>query len=299
MAPYVQRILQVLVAIAFVLVSFSSMLEASDRESARCEAAIAQGARDTGVPQEVLHAISLTETGRKENGRLRPWPWAINREGQGYWFKTREEAMHFARTSLAEGRKSFDVGCFQINYRWHGHNFTSLEAMFDPVTGARYAGTFLRDLYAESGDWSRAAGSYHSRTPHFANIYRTRFDRIRSGLGTTLLATAMPEDEAKPLAPRKSRTRLTRAPLIIDVRAVLAEARGAREELSAETRQQAASGPAIRAVPEAMRTASSSDRMPGNGRVALLDEWVPASSAPSPETAPKVVPGPNDLPQSF
>ena len=297
MTPHLQRILQVLVAVVVVLVSFPLASLADERESARCEAAIAQGARDSGVPQEVLHAISLTETGRQQGGRLRPWPWAINREGQGYWFKTREEAMHFARTSLAEGRKSFDVGCFQINYRWHGHNFTSLDAMFDPVTGARYAGQFLSDLFAESGDWSRAAGSYHSRTPHFANIYRTRFDRIRSGLGTTLLATVVPEDEATPLAPRKSRTRLTRAPLIIDVRAVLAEMRAGPGDPSIEAGQVAASGPAIRTVPEAMRTASAGHPLPGNGRVALGLDWVPASSGLTPDRA--TAPGQLDLPQSF
>ena len=104
-----------------------------------CERAIIAGARRAGLPQDVLHAISLTETGRARGGRLRPYPWAINREGKGFWFQNRDEALAFARASLAEGRRSFDVGCFQINYLWHGANFASLEAMFDPDTGADYA----------------------------------------------------------------------------------------------------------------------------------------------------------------
>ena len=110
-----------------------------------CERAIAPAPAPSGVPQEVLHAISLTETGRPDGGRLRPWPWAINREGQGHWFKNRDEALAFAQASLAAGRRSFDVGCFQINYHWHGHNFPSLEAMFDPDAGATYAARFLRE----------------------------------------------------------------------------------------------------------------------------------------------------------
>ena len=125
--------------------------------SAICERAIVEGARRSGVPESVLHAISLTETGRPDGGRLRPWPWAVNREGQGYWFKTRDEALAFARASLAAGRPSFDVSCFQINYRHHGHNFPSLEAMFDPDTAADYAALFLRGLYSELGSWSSAA----------------------------------------------------------------------------------------------------------------------------------------------
>lgn len=299
MAPDVQRILQALAAVAIVLVSFPLTAAANERESARCEAAIVAGARDSGVPQEVLHAISLTETGRNQGGSLRPWPWAINREGKGHWFGTREEALDFARSSLAAGRTSFDVGCFQINYRWHGHNFTSLEAMFDPVTGARYAGRFLSDLFAETGDWSRAAGSYHSRTPHFANIYRARFDRIRSGLGGTLLASTMPEDETVAAAPRKSRTRLTREPLIIDVRTVLAEARTRGSGAWPDVANTSRPGATIRTVPETMQTAATDTVLPGNGRAGGLAGWMPASSDAAPDSAGALPAGSLDLPQGF
>ena len=194
-----------------------------------CEAAIARGAARAGVPQEVLHAISLTETGRNDGGRLRPYPWAINREGKGYWFASRDEALAFAKASLLEGRPSFDVGCIQINYYWHGRNFASLEAMFDPDVGAAYAAAFLRSLYAERGDWSQAAGAYHSQTPERAGIYRARFDRILAGIsGTPLAVVASAEPlaepstergaaETAPAAPKKSRTRMSRGPKIITV----------------------------------------------------------------------------------
>jgi hypothetical protein len=186
-----------------------------------CEGAIARGAARAGVPQEVLHAISLTETGRNDGGRFRPYPWAINREGKGYWFASRAEALAFAQASVAAGRPSFDVGCFQINYYWHGRNFPSLEAMFDPDVGAAYAAQFLQSLHAERGDWSLAAGAYHSQTPERAGIYRARFDRILAGLsGTPLPVIASVEPEtvaAEPAAPRKSRTRLSKGPKIITV----------------------------------------------------------------------------------
>jgi hypothetical protein len=185
--------------------------------SALCEHAIVTGAENGGVPPQVLHAISLTETGRPQGGRLRPWPWALNREGKGYWFGSREEALAFARHSLAEGRKSFDVGCFQINYKYHGHNFPSLEAMFDPQVGAAYAARFLGSLYGEKGDWSAAAGAYHSRTPHYAGIYRARFDRILAGIGALPKVASMAVATAEPERPRKSRTRMARRPLIITI----------------------------------------------------------------------------------
>jgi hypothetical protein len=185
-----------------------------------CERAIVDGARREGVPESVLHAISLTETGRPHGGRLRPWPWAINREGKGFWFANRTEALAFAKASVAAGRHSFDVGCFQINYHWHGHNFPSLESMFDPNVGAGYAARFLKSLYGERGDWSAAAGAYHSQTPARAGVYRARFDRILAGLGgqPLLVAAVAPEVQADPATPRRSRTKLSRGPKIISVK---------------------------------------------------------------------------------
>ena len=93
-----------------VLLALAGPVRAADTAedpSELCERAIINGARRGGVPVEVLHAVALNETGRKEEGRLRAWPWAINREGQGYWFKTYEEALAFARrASPRAGRAS-------------------------------------------------------------------------------------------------------------------------------------------------------------------------------------------------
>ena len=93
--------------------------------------------------------------------------------------------------------------------------------MFDPETGADYAARFLKSLYLERGDWSAAAGAYHSQSPDRANVYRARFDRILAGLGGApiTVAAAEPETEpqAAPEAPRKSRTRLSRGPKIITI----------------------------------------------------------------------------------
>ena len=125
-------------------------------------------------------AISLTETGRKRQGRFRPWPWTVNMEGAGRWFESREEALSYAKEEFARGVRSFDIGCFQINHRWHGQHFASIEEMFDPTANAIYAAQFLRTLYLEQGSWEAAAGAYHSRTPEFAERYAARFARFRS-----------------------------------------------------------------------------------------------------------------------
>ena len=239
--------------------------DVTEQAIALCERAIANGAAGGGVPQEVLHAISLTETGRPMNGKLRPWPWAINREGKGHWFATRDEALAFARQSVLDGRRSFDVGCFQINYRWHGHNFPSLESMFDPETSAAYAAKFLRELHAEKGGWTLAAGAYHSRTPQFANRYKDRFERIRAGLVGTVLATGAPAvvTGAEPAAPRRSRTRIASRPLVITIdRAALAAGDRTGIRVSSPAPRVAPAAVAEAPVLVAPRLASSLRRAP-------------------------------------
>ena len=142
-----------------------------------------QAAATSGVPLTVLLAISLTETGRNRNGNFEPWPWTVNMEGKGIWFDTRAAAYEYVIANYQRGARSFDIGCFQINYKWHGKAFSSIEAMFDPATNAAYAARHLLELYAEKGNWQDAAGAYHSRTPKFADKYKARFQRIRAGLG--------------------------------------------------------------------------------------------------------------------
>jgi hypothetical protein len=147
-----------------------------------CEAASAAVARETGVPAPVMLALTLTETGRRIGGRLRPWPWAANGGGQGHWFATPDEAARYAGAQLAQGRRSFDLGCFQINWHWHGAHFARPEDLLDPMVSGRYAARLLRDLHAELGSWTAAAGAYHSRTPALAARYRARFEQILADL---------------------------------------------------------------------------------------------------------------------
>jgi soluble lytic murein transglycosylase-like protein len=150
-----------------------------------CRYAAATASQETGVPAEVLTAITLTETGRNSGEQLQPWPWTINSDGEGHWFANRSEAQTYAEDLLRAGRTRFDVGCFQINMHWHGDAFASLEAMFDPVTNARYAAQFLAGLAQETGGWSAAAGAYHSRTEALAERYRARFDAIIAGMAVS------------------------------------------------------------------------------------------------------------------
>ena len=175
-----------LLLVAFAALSAPGPARAAPdpQTSALCHHAAARAAAETGVPLRVLLAITLTETGRAANGTVAPWPWTLNIEGEGFWFDTQAEALARAKAARDAGRVSFDTGCFQVNYRWHGTGFASLADMLDPAANATYAARFLARLHAELGDWSAAAGAYHSRTPRHATRYRAIFDRHFARLDT-------------------------------------------------------------------------------------------------------------------
>lgn len=147
-----------------------------------CDQAARRAALAEGVPLNVLRAISRVETGREVQGTLQPWPWTINVEGRGHWFNSEIKAKSYVFGIFKAGVRNFDIGCFQINYRWHGKAFRTIDAMFDPDENATYAARFLKDLYTEFGSWHAAAGAYHSRTPDLAKAYANRFQTMLAHL---------------------------------------------------------------------------------------------------------------------
>lgn len=174
---------------------------ASRDASGLCADAALRAAKATGVPHDVLVAISLVETGRN----ARPWPWTVNLGGDGRWLETAAAAEAVVAEALDQGRTNIDLGCFQLNYRWHASAFASVAEMLDPDANALYAAEYLAQHHAESGDWATAAAAYHSATPEHAERYRARFEAAWSGAA----AEAPPEVAEAPV------DRLNRFPLLL------------------------------------------------------------------------------------
>lgn len=206
---------RLVVLIVIVLYGWAENLQASVRQvSNLCDAAASVASRETGVPLEVMQAITRAETGRSlmDIDGIQPWPWAINQGGKGGWFDTEKEARAVAELAVAQGFRNIDIGCFQLNHRWHAKGFTSLKAMFDPLENARYAARYLQEKYQETGDWSLAAGAYHSGTPEFSERYRSRFDEILSSL---YLVEPGDENEAKPSLRHPREPSVNQFPLLV------------------------------------------------------------------------------------
>lgn len=126
------------------------------------------------IPDKLLRAVSLIESGRSTVKGLIAWPWTINVKGKGHFFSTKQEAIVAVRDLQKKGVKSIDVGCMQINLQHHPNAFRSLEEAFDPATNVSYGATFLTKLQGCHGDWSMAVAHYHSATPQLHQPYQDR-----------------------------------------------------------------------------------------------------------------------------
>jgi len=155
-------------------------------DSSLCLAAAAKAGEEFGVSYDLLQTISAVESGKWSDlhNTYIAWPWTVNVAGKGYYFESKEEAVAAVKKFLAQGRKSIDVGCMQINLKYHGDAFSSIEDAFDPEQNVKYSAKFLRSLYARhGGDWAKAARRYHSARVKDGDLYANRllkrFDRYK------------------------------------------------------------------------------------------------------------------------
>jgi hypothetical protein len=189
--------------VLFFLFSHPDAGLASSDQAIHCESAANLAASEFRVPADILRSLTATETGRSMQGAIRPWPWAINHAGEGHWFHTKAELLAHAQGLIDAGETNFDIGCFQLNVRWHGQNFSSLDDMADPTQNARYAASFLLSKWHKTQNWSEAVGAYHSNTPIHAETYLNRFWTVYAQLGPPEYPRQLPVPET--IVPVQSR----------------------------------------------------------------------------------------------
>ena len=128
------------------------------RAATACEREIAAAAQRYAVPLAVFYAVGLQETGTRDGLQ----PFAMNIEGRAVASATLADALRAFAVARDRGAKLIDIGCMQINYRYHGDRFGSPEAMFDPARNVDYAAKFLRDLKTREGSWTLAVARYNA-----------------------------------------------------------------------------------------------------------------------------------------
>lgn len=136
----------------------SSLAQAVSAAPNPCEPEILRASERYGVPVGILYAVGLTETGN--GGSLQPN--AMNIEGKAVFPQNRGAALATLAEAQSAGARLIDIGCMQINLRYHGAEFASVADMFDPRRNVDYAARFLVDLKRRHTSWSMAVARYHA-----------------------------------------------------------------------------------------------------------------------------------------
>lgn len=168
------------------LFSVLTALQPTDSHAAKplethevCAQAIDQAEADARLPGELLTAISHVESGRwnPQEKALFAWPWTVTNGPDGQYFPTKDAAIAHVKKLQARGIRNIDVGCMQINLRYHPDAFKNLESALDPETNARYAVTLLKRLHKAHKSWGEAIRRYHSATEKFNRPYHEKVVR--------------------------------------------------------------------------------------------------------------------------
>ncbi len=141
-----------------------------------CAAAVDRQEARHKIPNKLLQAISMVESGRwnPQTRSKTAWPWTVTANGKGRYFPTKQAAIAHVRKLQGQGIRVIDVGCMQVNLHYHPKAFKSLSAAFDPRRNADYAATFLTKLKDRHRTWRKAVQHYHSSTPSKRVPYQNR-----------------------------------------------------------------------------------------------------------------------------
>lgn len=173
MAQLIRRMTVALLAVLPMLLS--SPAQALD-DNQLCGAETVRQERLQNIPDRLLHAISLVESGRWNADRRETlaWPWTVMAEGEGRFLPSKAAAIAEVKKLQARGVRNIDVGCMQVNLLAHPDAFANLDEAFEPATNVAYAARFLVGLHDSTQNWPTAGAYYHSQTPSEAAPYKAK-----------------------------------------------------------------------------------------------------------------------------
>ena len=165
-------------------------LEYNHADSMHCLNAIKVFEKKYKIPKNFLYLISLVESGRYNNKSkaTQPWPWTANINGKSRFFKNKAELVSAIKKYVASGKENFDIGCNQINYKFHKHNFSSIEQMASPYHNVRYSAYYLASNYLKTNNWQQAVAMYHSKNPYYSSKYINKIKNTAKTSGSLLMA---------------------------------------------------------------------------------------------------------------
>ena len=153
------------------LISVEEALADNIEKLKLCENTIESVELQTDIPKGLLLGIGKAEAIRKINNKYIIWPWTINHAGKSLFFDNKEQMKNYVFKNLKRKDFNIDVGCMQINIKWHKKNFKKISDMFEVNPNISYAASFIKQLKNKHGSWDKAIKHYHSSDPKKNNPY--------------------------------------------------------------------------------------------------------------------------------
>ena len=145
-----------------------------------CQIAVDKAEKNYQIKSNLLQTIASVESGRwnAQAGKRVAWPWTVHANGKGRYYKSKAEAIAAVKDMQQRGITNIDVGCMQINLKYHGEAFANLDEAFDPEKNVAYSAKFLRKLYKRNKqNWTKTAMHYHSRNLRRGTNYKNRLEK--------------------------------------------------------------------------------------------------------------------------
>ena len=146
-----------------ILLCFLAFKFIESKELDNCNYLTEKYGKIYNLPNKLLTSIALVESGVKKR-EFKSWPWTLNVAGKSMYFDSKLETLEYLKSNINQ-KKSIDVGCMQINTRYHLKNFKDLSHLVEPEENVKYAATYLLRLYKKYKSWNEAVSRYHSSIP--------------------------------------------------------------------------------------------------------------------------------------
>ena len=165
--------------ISFFLFIIKDTYAATPKKNKSCEKVIETIEVLTDIPKNLLLSIGKSESGRiLKNNKHVIWPWTVNHAGKSLFFDTKKQMKKYVLENVEKKDFNLDVGCMQINLKWHKNNFKKISDMLAIEPNVSYAASFLLQLKNKHGSWNKAIKHYHSSDPNKNKPYLIKVNKF-------------------------------------------------------------------------------------------------------------------------
>lgn len=164
-----------LVAILIINFTLTGPVKASEVKIPKL---IYETAKRNKIPIIYFYALAAKESSAKfKDGSRKPWAYTINHDGSPYYFANKKSMMKKANELISNKQMSFDIGWYQVNWRWHKSRVPSIYHLAEPKINAQVAADIYLEQYKKHKDWNVAAGRYHNPNNNhgYADAYEKSF----------------------------------------------------------------------------------------------------------------------------